>query len=174
MYKLVALRLMLGLTLCLAEHAGATGIPTFDGANVTQSVISAVEEVAQTLKQIEQYTTQLNQYATQLQQLENQVLNTTGLAEANRVMISAQSSIKALNELNNTLQQQQQALGNLDSILSMFKDMEGQASACLNGAITCNSNGYENYQNAQRNKTKAVKSANDAVLRGADQQFRTM
>lgn len=33
------------------------GIPVIDGANLTQTVMSAVENVAQTLKQIEQYRT---------------------------------------------------------------------------------------------------------------------
>ncbi|MBP8286666.1 MAG: conjugal transfer protein TrbJ, partial [Rhodoferax sp.] len=35
------------------------GIPVIDGANLTQTVMSAIENVAQTLKQIQQYQTQL-------------------------------------------------------------------------------------------------------------------
>lgn len=43
------------------------GIPVIDGANLTQTVMSAVENVAQTLKQIEQYRTQLQQYENMIQ-----------------------------------------------------------------------------------------------------------
>ena len=49
----------------LTAHAG--GIPVIDGANLSQTVMTAIESVAQTLKQIEQYQTQLQQYENQLQ-----------------------------------------------------------------------------------------------------------
>jgi P-type conjugative transfer protein TrbJ len=42
-------------------------VPVIDGANLTQTMVSAAENVAQTLKQIEQYRTQLQQYENMLQ-----------------------------------------------------------------------------------------------------------
>ena len=44
------------------------GIPVIDATNLSQNIVSAIEEVAQTLQQVQQYSTQVNQYATQLQQ----------------------------------------------------------------------------------------------------------
>ena len=61
------------------------GIPVIDGANLTQTVMSAVENVAQTLKQIEQYRTQLQQY-------ENMIQNT--VAPAAYIWDQATSTMK--------------------------------------------------------------------------------
>src|SRR5471032_2641224 len=43
------------------------GIPVIDGSNLSQNIITAVENVAHTLKQIQQYQTQLQQYQNMLQ-----------------------------------------------------------------------------------------------------------
>ena len=43
------------------------GIPVIDASNLSQTVMTAIESVAQTLKQIEQYQTQLQQFENQLQ-----------------------------------------------------------------------------------------------------------
>ena len=53
-------------------------IPVIDGANLTQTVVTAVENVAHTLKQIEQYKTQLQQY-------ENMMQNRTSIVIAHRL-----------------------------------------------------------------------------------------
>ena len=44
-----------------------SGIPVIDTANLSQNMMTALEEVAQTLKQIEEYATQLQQYENMLQ-----------------------------------------------------------------------------------------------------------
>ena len=53
----LALSTRIGMT----AHVHA-GIPVIDAANLTQTVMSSIENVAQTLKQIEQYRTQLHQH----------------------------------------------------------------------------------------------------------------
>lgn len=45
----------------------ATGIPVVDVANLTQSILTAIEEIAQTIKQVQEYKTQIEQYERQMQ-----------------------------------------------------------------------------------------------------------
>lgn len=84
---------------CLAVHAALivalsvgpltvrAGIPVIDASNLSQTVMTAIENVAQTLKQIEQYQTQL-------QQFENQLQNT--VAPAAYIWDRAQATINGL------------------------------------------------------------------------------
>ncbi len=59
------LALLAGPAMTTPTHAA--GIPVIDTANLSQTVISSIEAVAQTLKQIQQYQTQLQQYENMLQ-----------------------------------------------------------------------------------------------------------
>lgn len=148
------------------------GIPTFDAANVTQSVISAVEDVAQTMHMIEEYTTQLQQYATQLQQLENMVLNTEQLAGADQIFTAAQTAMSRLNGLSNTLDFQKGNLGSLDALLGKFKDQSDYRAGCL--GLGCPPADQEAQSENRRFQFNAQKRANEAVLRGTDQQATDM
>ncbi|TWI46168.1 P-type conjugative transfer protein TrbJ [Pseudomonas duriflava] len=56
------------------------GIPVIDGSNLSQTTISAIQNVAMQLKQLEQYAQQVLQYKTQLDQLEDQIRNTAAPA----------------------------------------------------------------------------------------------
>jgi type IV secretion system protein TrbJ len=150
----------------------AQGIPVIDAANVTQSVISAVEDVAQTLKQIEQYTTQLQQYATQLEQLQNMALNTEALTSVNQIWTAANSTMQRLNSLSNTLTIQKSELGNLDALLSKFKDQSDYSTSCL--GTGCTKAQADQLLESQRFASTAQKRANEALLRGTDEQANTL
>jgi conjugal transfer/entry exclusion protein len=58
----------------LGSLGHGSGIPVIDSSNLTQTQISALENVAQTLKQLEEY-------ATQLKQFEEQIRNGMGLQD---------------------------------------------------------------------------------------------
>jgi type IV secretion system protein TrbJ len=148
------------------------GIPVIDSANLTQSVVSAVEDVAQTLHMVEQYSTQLQQYATQLQQLENMVLNTEQLAAVDQIFTAAQTTMTRLNGLSNTLAAQKSNLGSLDTLLAKFKDQSDYQTGCL--GLGCSSADQQAQTDSRRFQSNAQKLANEAVLRGADQQATDM
>ena len=61
------------------------GIPVIDGANLTQTVMSAVENVAQTLRQIEQYRAQLQQYENMIQNIILPAMNADNFATAVKI-----------------------------------------------------------------------------------------
>ena len=62
--RALLLVLLVGPAMTTPTHAA--GIPVIDTANLSQTVISSIEAVAQTLKQIQQYQTQLQQYENML------------------------------------------------------------------------------------------------------------
>jgi len=53
--------------LALPINSQSGGIPVFDSVNLTQNIMTAIEEIAQTIKQIEEYQTQLEQYERQIE-----------------------------------------------------------------------------------------------------------
>ena len=74
-FKSRILAASIATSLCLSAplmpmQANASGILVFDGANVSQTAISAIQNIAAVLKQIEQYQTQLKQYENQTLSLE--------------------------------------------------------------------------------------------------------
>ncbi|MDQ5916671.1 MAG: type secretion system protein TrbJ, partial [Pseudomonadota bacterium] len=91
----------------------AAGIPVIDTANLSQTVISSIEAVAQTLKQIQQYQTQLQQY-------ENMLQNT--LAPAAYIWDAATSTMNQLRSAIDTLNYYKTHLGSIDAYLGKFQD----------------------------------------------------
>ena len=101
--------------LCLSPgQAFSTGIPVFDGSNITQTTITAFENVHQTL-------TQLQQYATQLQQLEDQIKNS--LAPAAYLWGEADRTINRIHALQSQVLDIYSSVGNLDDHLRKFGDL---------------------------------------------------
>ena len=100
----VKVSMVIALAVSGALIPAQAGIPVIDSANLTQTVMTAVENVAQTLKQIEQYRTQLQQY-------ENMIQNT--VAPAAYIWDQAQSTINGLMNAVNTrlLQEPARQLG---------------------------------------------------------------
>lgn len=136
-----------------------------DPANVMQTTVSAVENVAQTAKQIQQYQTQLQQY-------ENMLRNTA--APATHIWDQAQTTMNALRGSIDTLNYYKSSLGSVDAYLRQFKDSGGyQASPCfsVNG---CTQAQWDAMKASERLGSEAQKRANDALFRGLDQQQEAM
>jgi P-type conjugative transfer protein TrbJ len=137
----------------------------FDAANVAQTTISAMENIAQTSKQIQEYQTQLQQY-------ENMLRNTA--APTTNIWDQAQTTMNQLRASIDTLNYYKSTLGSVDTYLGKFKDMNTyQASRCFsyNG---CTQAEWEAMQASQRLGSEAQKKANDALFRGLDRQQDTM
>ena len=93
--------IVLASLLAANNPAMSAGIPVIDGANLSQNLITAIENVAHTLKQIQQYRTQLQQY-------ENMLQNTMAPSRqiwdaANATMNDLRRSIDTLSYYKNTL-----------------------------------------------------------------------
>ena len=138
-----------------------SGIPVFDGANMVQTTISALQNVAAVAKQVQQYQTQLQQYQNMLQ-------NT--LTPSNYIWDQASQTISSLLSAQDTLSYYKQQIGSLSQYLDQYKDLnyylnssyfssQGGSATDRQAILTANSNAYE-----------ARKKANDAVLMNVDQQ----
>ena len=92
----------------------AGGIPVFDGLNVVQTTISALEDVAAVQKQIQQYQTQLQQYQNMLQ-------NT--LTPSNYIWDQAKQTISSLLSAQDTLSYYKQQVGSISQYLDQYKDL---------------------------------------------------
>ena len=136
-------------------------VPVIDGANLTQTMVSAAENVAQTLKQIEQYRTQLQQY-------ENMLQNTA--APTAYVWDQAVVTMNRLRGAIDTLHYYKNQTGSLDAYLSKFQDVAYyRNSPCFNAG--CSKAEWDAMnRNAVQLSSEAQKKANDAMFRGLDRQ----
>ena len=132
-----------------------------DGANLTQTIVSATENVAQTLKQIEQYRTQLQQY-------ENMLQNT--MAPTAYVWDQAVTTMNRLRGAIDTLNYYKTQTGSLDAYLGKFQDVAYyRSSPCF--STGCSKAEWEAMnRNAVQLGSEAQKRANDAMFRGLDRQ----
>ena len=137
------------------------GIPVIDGANLTQNVVSAYEEVAQTLKQIQEYQTQLQQY-------ENQLQNT--LAPAMYIWDQAQATINGLMQATDTLNYYRNQLGSIDAYLARFQDVAYYRNSPCFSAAGCSDAERAAMEQNRRLGSESQKRANDALFRGLDRQ----
>lgn len=162
-------RLLAAKTALAAAMAGSiiivmpaqAGIPVIDGANLTQNVVSAYEEVAQTLKQIQEYQTQLQQY-------ENQVQNT--LAPAMYIWDQAQATINGLMQATDTLNYYRNQLGSIDAYLARFQDVAHYRNSPCFSAAGCSDAERAAMEQNRRLGSESQKRANDALFRGLDRQ----
>lgn len=164
--KFLAAKVALAVTLMAGSittmSPAQAGIPVIDGANLTQTVMSAVENVAQTLKQIEQYRTQLQQY-------ENMIQNT--VAPAAYIWDQAQSTINGLMSAVDTLNYYKTQLGSIDSYLGKFQDVAYyRSSPCFNGTGGCTPAEQAAMAENRRLASESQKKANDALFKGLDRQ----
>lgn len=137
------------------------GIPVIDGVNLTQTTMSAIENVAQTLKQVEQYKTQLQQY-------ENMIQNTA--APTQYIWDQATSTMNQLRVAIDTLNYYKNQTGSIDAYLGKFKDTEGYRSSACFQAQGCSASELTALQDNQRLGSEAQKKANDALFKGLDKQ----
>lgn len=152
----------------LAFIAGfGIGEPTFaqwavlDAANVAQTTVTAVENIAQTLKQVQQYQTQLQQY-------ENMLRNTT--APTTQIWDQAQTTMAQLRGSIDTLNYYKQTLGGVDAYLAHFKDTAAYQSSPCYSVNGCTQAEWDAMKASERLGSEAQKKANDALFRGLDRQ----
>ncbi len=145
-------------TLTLPAQAG---IPVVDAGNLTQNVLTAIENVSQTLTLVQQYQSQLQQYEDQLK---------NSLAPASFVWSKAQATMKQLDGAINTLNYYKQQAGSLDKYLARYKDLrQYQSSPCFSAGGCSDKERAALLENRQR-ASEAQKRANDAMFRGLEKQ----
>ena len=159
--KFLAAKTVLVVALSAGPLTAHAGIPVIDGANLSQTIMTAIESVAQTLKQIEQYSTQLQQY-------ENQLQNT--VAPAAYIWDRAQSTINGLMSAVDTLNYYKTQLGSVDAYLGKFQDVAYyRGSPCFSNT-GCTAAEWAAMSENRRMASESQKKANDALFRGLDKQ----
>lgn len=141
--------------------AMAAGIPVIDGANLSQNLVSAFENVTQTLKQIQQYKTQLDQYRNMLQ-------NTA--APAMYIWDQARKTMNDLRTALDTLQYYKRTLGNINTYLGQFKTPAAYRSSPCFSARGCSTKDWRDLHASQDLGAESQKRAIDAMLRTVDHQ----
>lgn len=153
-------------SLCLSVplmpmQANASDIPVFDGANVSQTAISAIQNIAAVLKQIEQYQTQLKQY-------ENQLRNT--VAPAAYIWDQANKTIQDMNQAVNQLKQYRQQLGNIKSLLDKYQSSDFYKGSPCYSARGCTAADRAQLEKNRDQISKLQKLANDGLLQALEKQ----
>ncbi|MEY6968414.1 P-type conjugative transfer protein TrbJ [Escherichia coli] len=145
----------------LAVTPAQAGIPVIDGTNLSQTTVTAIQQVAQVQKQIEQYRTQLQQY-------ENMLQNT--MAPAAYIWDQAQSTINGLMSAVDTLNYYKNQAGSIDAYLGKFKDVSYYKSSPCFTLGGCTDAERSAMEENRRLASESQKKANDALFRGIDQQ----
>lgn len=146
------------------QLAGA-GIPVVDGVNLSQTTISAIQNVAAVTKQVEQYKTQLQQYQNMLQ-------NTA--APAAYIWSRADQTISMLIAAQDTLTYYKKQAGSLEKYLERYQDTAYYDGVPCVGIATCNSRDHQRIEDTQREASTARKRANDALLTSVAKQQDTL
>jgi P-type conjugative transfer protein TrbJ len=137
------------------------GIPVIDGSNLSQNIVTAIENVAHTLKQIQQYQTQLQQYQNMLQ-------NTT--APAQQIWDAATTTMNQLRGSIDTLNYYKTSLGSIDAYLGKFKDTSDYRSSPCYSVRGCTPAEWAAMKDSERLGSESQKKANDALFKGLDRQ----
>jgi P-type conjugative transfer protein TrbJ len=143
----------------------SAGIPVIDGANLVQSIMQAIEMVAQTAKQIEEYSLQLQQY-------ENMLRNT--LAPAVYIWDQATRTMDSLRTSIDTLAFYKTQLGSIDAYLRKYQDVAFyRASPCFT-ATGCTAAQRAAMKDSERLGSEAQKKARDGLFAALDRQQNNM
>lgn len=163
--KKIALKAAVFATLLAAATypitSQCTGLPVIDGANLSQNLITAFENVTQTLKQIQQYKTQLQQY-------ENMLKNTA--IPSHYIWDNATKTMNDLRTSIDTLQYYKAKLGSIANYLAKFSDTSSYRNSACFSAAGCSKVEWVKLQQSQILASEAQKKANDAMLIAIDKQ----
>jgi P-type conjugative transfer protein TrbJ len=141
--------------------AQAVGLPVIDSSNLTQNIVTAMENVSQSLRQVQQYQTQLQQY-------ENMLRNTA--APPQQIWDSATTTMRDLRSSIDTLSYYKQRLGGIDAYLGKFKDTAGyRANPCFS-VTGCTPAQWSAMKEQERLGSEAQKKSTDALFRGIENQ----
>lgn len=159
--------LVMGLSVGVPSTVSA-GIPVIDAVGLVQHVLNAVQSVQQTLQMIQSYQTQLLQ-------LQNQIKNS--LNPGAFLWDDADNIIQDLLNQMDTIDHYRNQYGSIDNYLGKFKHLRDYKDAqCLSAG--CSREDMLSFINQQRNQAEerslTVKHANDAMLKGLEQQQEEM
>jgi P-type conjugative transfer protein TrbJ len=153
------------LAALLPGPSASGGLPVIDGANLSQNMVTALENVAHTLKQIQQYKTQLQQYQNMLQ-------NT--LAPPMYVWDMATRTMSDLRTSIDTLQYYKGRLGSVNTYLGRFKDTASYRSSPCFTPRGCSDRDWAALGQSQDLASEAQKKSTDALLLALDKQQEAM
>ncbi|HHJ1218825.1 TPA: P-type conjugative transfer protein TrbJ [Proteus mirabilis] len=141
------------------------GIPVIDGTNLSQTTVTAIQQVAQVQKQIEQYQTQLQQYENMLQ---------NSLAPAAYIWDQAQSTINGLMQSIDSLNSLTNQAGSLDAYLDKFQDVSYYKSSPCFTSAGCSDSERAALEKARELGSQSQKAANDALFKGIKDQQKNL
>jgi len=151
---------------CYFSSAKAGGIPVVDAANISQTTVAAVENVAQRIKQLHQYQTQLKQY-------ENMIRNT--LAPSAYVWAQAELTMNRVINASDSIKYYKQRNGGLQGYMQRYRNVNYyRTSPCFQPGAKCSDSAWSLIRQGQNESTEAEKSAADSVLRGLNEHQNRM
>ncbi|MGP5477584.1 P-type conjugative transfer protein TrbJ [Pseudomonas helleri] len=149
----------------LLLNNAVAGIPVADGLNLTQTTVTAIQQVAQVTKQIEQYKTQLKQY-------QNMLTNT--VAPAAYVWSEVNDTINKVVSAQQTLDYYKKQLGSIDQYLSRYESVNYYRNSPCFQSNGCSDGDRESLNTRRAESSDAIKRANADVVRTVDQQQQTL
>ncbi|MBF8757907.1 MULTISPECIES: P-type conjugative transfer protein TrbJ [Pseudomonas] len=151
----------------LPFHLAFAGIPVVDGVNLSQTTVSAIQNVAAVTKQIEQYKTQLQQY---------QIMLRNSAAPADYIWSQADETISMLLAAQDTLSYYKTQAGSLQKYLERYQDTDTahyESAPCI-GSDACGVSDQQAIAQAQKEASSTKKRANDALLTSVSKQQETL
>ncbi len=157
----VAVAATVAMSFIYGDAMAYGGIPVIDIANLSQTTMTATENVAQTLKQIKQYQTQLQQY-------ENMLQNTT--APKQQIWDAAMTTMNQLRSSIDTLNYYKRVLGGIDEYLGKFKDTAAYRNSPCYSVGNCSPAQWASLREDEKYGSESQKKATDALFIGLDHQ----
>lgn len=154
--KLVSLTVRASVSAVILVQPVYANLPVIDFTNL-------LESATQTAQQLQQYKTQLSQYENMLENSKNLELDKFTWDKANITMDNLVNSIDTLNYYK-------QQAGGMNEYLSRYQDENHYRNTpCFNGG-QCSEAELNGLLQQEANASEAQKRANDAMLRGIEQQ----
>lgn len=160
--KTFALSAAVALVVCQPVSAG---IPVADGLNLSQTTVTAANQVAQVTKQIEQYKTQLQQY-------ENMLQNT--VAPGAYIWSEVNGVINKVVNAQQTLDYYKNQSGSIDRYLSQYETVNYYRNSPCFQIGGCSDSEREALETRRADSSDAVKRANADVIKSVDLQQQTL
>lgn len=149
----------------VASQPALAGIPVADGLNLSQTTVTAIQQVAQVTKQIQQYKTQLEQY-------ENMLQNTA--TPSAYVWNDVNGIINNLVSAQQTLSYYKNQAGSIDKYLEKYQNVTYYEEHPCFTKQGCTAQQRIQLENSRAEGADAVKRANADVIKSVDRQQQTL
>ncbi|GFN46665.1 P-type conjugative transfer protein TrbJ [Candidatus Regiella insecticola] len=156
----------------VVSQRALSGIPTIDIGTIGQTTISATQQVLAVKKQVEQFATQVQQYEKQVEQYK--IMYNNALKLENYTWDKAQSTMQSLMQAQNTLAQYKTKLGSLEKYLERYQTLASYLKSPCFTSAGCSASERQKILDAQAEASQAQKLVNDDVLKGIDQQQKSL